>query len=94
MAAHLVVRRVARPLSLWLIHVSRSSMDTQLRPRRQTLPPLPVYRTVLEKIARDEAKEGSVHKSKRARKNSQLFLEAKRDGENANFFGGLIQAEM
>ena len=29
----------------------RSSMDTQLRPRRQTLPPLPVYQTVLEKIA-------------------------------------------
>ena len=49
-------------------------------------------RTVLEKIAREEAKEGPVHKSKWARKNYLLFLEAKRDGENANFFGGLIQA--
>ena len=46
-----LLRRVAKPLSLWLIHVSRSSMDTQLHPRRQTLPPLPVYQTVLEKIA-------------------------------------------
>ena len=67
-------------LSLRLIHVSRSSMDTQLRSRRQTLPPLPVYRTVLEKISRDEGKEGPVHKSKRARKNYQLFVEVKRDG--------------
>ena len=65
----------------------------QLRPRRQMLPPLPVYRTVVEKIARDEGKEGPVHKSKRARKNYLLFFEAKRDGENANFFGGLIQDE-
>ena len=31
--------------------------------------------------------------SKRARKNYLLFFEAKRDGENANFFGGLIQDE-
>ena len=53
-----------------------------------------MYQTVLEKIARDKTKKGSVHQSERVRKKSYMFLEAKRDGEHANFFGGLIQAEM